>query len=152
MPTVYLASDFAAPMPSFPRVGVTLVREFLFTLTAALGAGDTIKLCPIPGATDLVLDQWFLDVPDLDSNATPLIALQLGDGTTADKFMAAGTVGQSAGKVNSRQNGVAGVLPLELIADAVLTVTVSTGPATGASTGSIRGFMEYHMVGAPSPA
>lgn len=149
----YQAGNYTDPMPGSPGVGLAVIREFLFTVATALALNDIIKLHPIAKGLGLVLDAWVLDVPDLDTNASPTIQLQLGDTDTAAKFMAANTIGQAAGKVDSVEEGVAGALPVEYAAgaDKDARITVSTGPATGATSVGIRGYSMYHYPGIASP-
>lgn len=151
MATVYKADNYAHPMPSCPGVGVTLTREFLYTVTAAFIINDTIKLCPIPGEGDVVVSEWFLDIPDLDSGGTPTFKLDLGDTDTAAKFVSANTTGQSAGFLHSTASGaVAASTPVEYTAAKDLILKVNTAPQTGATSGVIQGFMRYHYVGIAS--
>lgn len=154
MATAYSATNYSDPMPSYPGVGVSLCREFAFTASVALVINDTIKLCRIPcRGAEIVIEDWVLDIPDLDSGAA--LEFQLGDGTTADLFMAANTVGQSAGRVDSFAEGAAATVPSKVAAasaDKIFTLKVSTAPAGGGtSVTPIRGYMRYHYVGIPTP-
>lgn len=148
---VYYADNYGVPMPSCPFVGVSLTRDFKYTLTAAFILNDTIKLCRIPGlGTPIVITDYFIDVPDLDTSTG--IALDLGDNTTAAKFTAASTVGQAVGKLTPAVNGVAASIPSQYTTaqDFVLKIqTAATG--TAATSGIIKGWMRYFYVGAPSP-
>src|SRR5262245_36757438 len=87
------ASDFTQP--------------FTFTVSTAFVISDTVKLCAIPAGVNIL--QWYVDMPDVDSATS--FAFQLGDGTSAARFLAANTTGQAAGIVYSQKDGVLGVLP-----------------------------------------
>ena len=149
MATVYRADNYKDPMPANPGVGVTLTREFEFLVGTAFVVNDTVKLMPLAKGLAIVLQEWFLDVPDLDTNGSPTIALQLGDNDSAAKFLAANTVGQTGGLRDSMEDGVAGSLPVSYAAgaDKDLVLKVSTAPATGATAVTIRGFARYHFSG-----
>jgi hypothetical protein len=155
MATVYLADNYFDPMPQASNAGgIELTRPFIYTLTAAFIINDTIKLCPIPGSMGIILTEWMVLVPDLDSSTG--VELQLGDTVSAAKFMAANTVGQAGGRVYSLLSGVAGVLPVAYRPDGTATrrgdvdliLKVSTAPSgTAATTGTIKGYMRYVQYG-----
>jgi hypothetical protein len=147
----YLANNYSTPFVDAPMVGVQLVRDFSFTASVAIALNDLIKLSPIKAGTGIVIDGWYISVPDLDTGAT--LAFQLGDNTTAARFMAANTVGQAPGVVYSEANGVNNSLPFLQTTDTDLVLKVSTGPAGGGTSATpIRGFLKYHTLGAPHTA
>lgn len=149
--TTYFADNYGTPMPSHPGVGVLITREFLYTISVAFIIADLIKLCKIPGlGTPIIISNYYIDVPDLDTSTG--VTLDLGDNTTADKFVAAATVGQAVGKLTPAVNGVAGIMPCQYSTaqDLVLKIK-SAATGTAATTGVIKGFMSYYYVGAPSP-
>jgi hypothetical protein len=103
-----------------------------YTIAAALVINDLIQMVKIPkGATILEI---LLAVPDLDSNVSPAVTLDVGDATTADRFIAANTVGQAGGV--ARIDQAAGV-GYTYTADDVISVKVHAAPATSAITGTI---------------
>lgn len=69
-----------------------------------------------------------VDVSDLDANATPLIALDVGDVADADRFVAASTVARNGGLLEYRPASAA--YYRYSLASAV-RVTVQAAPATG---------------------
>src|SRR5690348_14864018 len=71
-----------------------------------------------------------IDVSDLDSNATPLIALDVGDAVSADRFIAANTIAQDGGLLEYRPVNTAWY---RYSAATDVLVTVETAPATGAA-------------------
>ena len=150
--STYLADNYTDPMPEVSSVGVTVCREFLFTVATALALNDIIKLCPFAKGMAVVLTDWFIDFPDLDSGGTA-IRVQFGDSSTADKFLAASDIGTAAVKRYMKADGVAQSVPVEYAAgaDKDLRLTVSTGPTGGATGVAIRGWVKYHFSGIASP-
>lgn len=153
MATTYFADNYNVPMPNHPGVGVSLKRSFLFTFAVAFVINDIVKLCRIPGGgTPIVITDFYIDVPDLDTDVSPAIALSVGITATPGAFVAIQTaVGQSAGKLSMDGDGVAAYLPKQFSTNDDFLLKITTGPATGATSGSIRGWLEYHHVGAASP-
>ena len=151
MATVYLADNYSQPMPTVGHAGVQLVRDFKFTVSTAFVINDTVKLCPIPGISGIVIDNWFMSVPDLDTHSTPLIRIQLGDTDTADKFLAAYDATGAADDLAAKVNGVVAVLPVSYSANKDLILKVSTAPATGATGVTIKGSLFYHEIGPATP-
>lgn len=158
----YLADDYLDPMPQASNAGgIELCRNFRINIATALTksgntvfpyVGDTIKLCIIPGTMGILVTDWFLDVPDLDSgNST--VELKLGDDSTVDKFMVANTVGRAAGKVYMLATGVLGVVPCAYKPDGTVTKRgdnnlILTCSASGdATTGVLKGWMRYVQYG-----
>lgn len=147
MATAYLAGNYSYPIYDNPRAGVSLCRPWYFSgyVGAAVVVNDTIAIMPLP--VGICLEDWYIDIPDLDTGAGLL--WQLGDGTTAARFMAANSAGQSAGKVQGRlAAGVVATLPCTILTAAVLTLKCSTGPAVAKAdqTVSIRGMVWYHYM------
>lgn len=152
MATAYLATNYKVP-PQFraPFAGAAICREFSFLASTALVVNDTIALCRLPAVC--TLEDFFLDMPELDSGADAL-TWDLGDGTTADRWLAASTIGQAAGKVKGIVDGVVASLPCLITTAVDLLLTVKVAPnAGGTSTVSIRGWARYHFrSGAAFPA
>lgn len=137
-------------MPACPMVGVSLTREFKFTFTTGFILNDLVKLCRIPGlGTPLIVTDYFIDIPDLDTSTG--IVLDLGDDDNDDEYILGSTVGQAVGKLIPA-NGVAAALPVQHTTAENLVLHIDTA-ATGTplASGSIKGWMRYHYVGAPSP-
>lgn len=151
MATVYLADNYSQPMPTAGFAGIQMVRDFLFTVSTAFVINDTVKLCQIPGISGIVVDNWFLSMPDLDTHTTPLVRVQLGDTDTADKFMAAYDATSTADDLAAKINGVVAILPVSYSANKDLILKVSTAPATGATGVVIKGQLYYHEIGPATP-
>lgn len=148
MATTYKADNYSDPFETSP-LPHAIVRPFLFTLSAAFVIEDVIQLVPIQALSGVVLLEYYIDVPDLDSNGTPLITLDLGfDGTNEEDDLVDGaTVGQAVGKITPAVNGVAGAMPKTLTTDKILQLHVDAAPATGATTGVIKGWLSYVYYG-----
>lgn len=141
--TKYADNYKQGPAYSASQVGLTVTREFEFTVTAAFVTGDVLKMAPIPAG--VILTDFFVDIPDLDSGAGLL--LDYGDNTTADKYIANSTVGQSAGKVNGMVTAVAASLPAKYAAANSFNIVVDTQQAGGGGSGTIKGWIQYHYYG-----
>src|SRR5580765_5553424 len=150
MATTYFADNYNVPMPTYPGVGVALIREFTFTMAAAFVINDLVRLCKFPATgAPMALDSYYLDVPDLDT-ATGA-ALSIGDEDTPGQFVAIQTaVGQAPGKLSLPVNGLVGSLPVQYSAARHLQLKITTAPTTGTTTGVIKGWCMYHFLGAPS--
>ena len=113
----------------FPQ-GDVGVRAGEYTISAALAAADVIQLVNInKGETVL---GYFLEVPDLDTNGSPAITLDLGTDGDTDLFLDNSNLGQAGGTSNLL------VKPVTFAADGSIDLKVATGPATGATTGTIK--------------
>lgn len=133
MPTTYQSG--LAQSNTVPRgqPGPTVIsRTAKFTLTAALAVNDVIQMIPV-FAGEKVLEV-FLNSPDLDTNGSPAIVLDVGDGDTVDRYIDGSTVGQAGGK----DRADAAYHPYEYAADDTIDIKVAVGPGTGATTGTIE--------------
>lgn len=126
------------PAPSADQNGVIAVRAE-YSLLAALVINDTIDFAKIPAGhvpVDVILDS-----DDLDTGGAPAVVLQVGlrtaDGTTddPDAFIKDSTVGQAGGV--ARANVATAFRIGSHTADRNVYLTVSTAPATGATSGKI---------------
>lgn len=123
-----------------PGGGVVFVREAVYTLTAALALNDVIQMIPVAEGERVVDLQLISE--DLDTNGTPAIVLDVGDGDDPDRYIDGTTIGQTGGMARLGQ-GVASdaaaiaVNRLYTVADTI-DVLVQVGPGTGATTGTIR--------------
>ena len=119
----------------------------VYEISAALVASDVIQMARVPaGATIL---QVILQTDDLDS-AGPAIVLDVGDGTTTDRFIDACLTAQvAANDVACQINQVDGHNYVYTAEDTI-DVIVATAPTTGATSGTIRLTVFYHMQGLQS--
>lgn len=145
MASTRYADNYYTPVPQHSLVGVTVKREFLLTLAAAIVINDLFKLGPLPPG--VMLDDFFLDIPDLDS-ATGFVCA-LGDNTTAAKFVTGSVIGQAAGFIHKTSTGmVPASLPAKYATLNDLVLKCTTAPTGSATTGVIQGWYEYHSYGA----
>ena len=150
--TLYYADNYFFPQPEVSDSAGVIVRPFIFTPKTALVATDTVKLAPIKAMTGIVLLDWFLDLADQDSGGTPTWAFELGDNTTAGKFVATGnTKGQSAAYLSNYVDGVVASIPCTYTADNDFLLTVTASPQTGPTTTNVmKGWIKYVLAGIPS--
>lgn len=108
-----------------------------YTFATAPSAGDLVQLMKIPaGAT---ITGVTLDSDKIDTNASATLKFDVGDGTTAQKFIAASTIGQTGGVAYA---GVAGTVGTSYTSDTWLYAKVNAAAATFAS-GTVRVCVEY---------
>lgn len=98
------------------------------TVTTPFAAGATLLSVAVPART--VVAALDLTATDLDSNAVPLITLNVGDAADLDRYLAASTVARAGGTVEYRP--ASGAWWRYTTADAV-TVRVGTDAATDAA-------------------
>lgn len=103
-----------------------------YTILAALVINDKVNLFYLPKNARVI--GGFIKSDDLDSNGTPLITLDVGDATVADRYFAASTVAQ-AGGVDSTM-AATGVDYLNT-ARTLIILKVKAAPATSATTGTV---------------
>lgn len=97
-------------------------------------AADVIQMIPVAKGTTVL--NVFLTAEDIDSNGSPAITLDVGDGGDPDRFIDGSTVGQ-AGGIAQIGSGVAAAaidgFPYTYTADDTIDVTVATAAATKAA-------------------
>jgi hypothetical protein len=140
MASTFSSSQAAAGVsPKYLHAGA-IVRSASYAITAALVVNDVIQMFKLPaGAT---VHDVILAADDLDTNGTPTIALDVGDATTANRFISASTVARAGGVGRTDQAGGVGY---QYSADTMVQVKVSTAPATGATSGNITLTVAYTM-------
>lgn len=110
-----------------------------YALASAPSLNDLIQMMTIPaGAT---ICSVVLDSDKLDSNASPTITLDVGDGTVANRFLAASTVGQAGGAAVAN---VAAAYGYQYTANTPLYVKIHAAAATF-QAGTVRLLVEYTM-------
>lgn len=139
MASTFSSAKAAASVPA--RTGVKDVQVvFSYALTAALVDADVIRLCKLPiGA---IITGFRLFVPDLDTNVSPAIALNIGDTEDPNRYVAGSTTGQAAGTIGL-EDFIPAAFGYETAVDTYLVLEVETAPATGATTGTIAGMVMY---------
>ena len=130
--------------PKYPVSGVGLGGRTphgargTYTITAALAEADTIQLFDLPPRARIV--GGFLKSDDLDTGGSPAIVLKVGDSGDDDRYFAGTTIGQAGGVTTTL--AAAGVDYLTTAKTRVF-LTVTTAPATGATTGTITCVLHY---------
>jgi hypothetical protein len=147
MATTYYGDSYHYPFPVVDNAASQVVVPFAFTIVTALIINDLVKFTSLPAMTGIYLLDWQVVFPDVDTGGTPTWDFDLGDNTTADKFLAANTTGQAAGEVNSYTDGVAGALPCSYVANNDFVLKVHTAPQVGATAVKIYGKLTYTFVG-----
>lgn len=109
-----------------------------YTITAALALNDVVNLFYLPKGARVI--GGFLKADDLDTGGTAL-RLSVGDAGSATRYFSSSTVGSAATSVD-RALAAAGTDYLNT-AKTLVFATVSTGPTTGATTGTIVVRLDY---------
>lgn len=109
-----------------------------YTITAALALNDTIELFDIPPRSRIV--GGFVKADDLDTNGTPAIVLAVGDAGDDDRYFAGVTTAQTGGYTSAL---AATGIDFVTTQKTRIIAKVTTGPATGATTGKIVVVLEY---------
>lgn len=128
-----------------PRAGIhTHTRYFEFTVDTALAVDDVIELVKIP-ENGRVLD-LALDVPDLDTGGTPAIVFDVGDGDDQDRYISGSTTGQGGGSITTTDLRAPGLgIGHQYSSTDTIDLTVTTGPATGATGVTLKGWVTYSV-------
>jgi hypothetical protein len=116
----------------------TIVAKY--TVAAALVLNDVIQMVKIPAGAKIV--DLTLSCTDLDTNGTPAIVLDVGDGSDTDRFIDGSTIGQAGGIARLDQHGGHGYA---YSAEDTIDVLVQVAPATGATSGTITLTVKYTM-------
>lgn len=157
------------------KPGSTYTIGGFFNLTAGLASGDTITFTDAITPSGITAIEVLVYSTQLDSNATPLGAFELGDSTIGDanaphRFILSGNMGTNTpGRLVVNHSNVppaftSGVQTVgvgyqylndensvtnEPNGQMDLVYTVTTSPATAAATGCIWVYFTYYCVGTP---
>jgi hypothetical protein len=114
------------------------VGETIAVTAAQAGAVNTLLgSVRIPAGAEITGVK--LDSDDLDSNGTPLITLSIGDAGNDSRLLAANTLAQAGGVVNTPAKGALGYL---YTTETLVQVKVKAAAATG-QAGTIKYLIEY---------
>lgn len=147
--TAYTATMAQAGVAAVQNhVGTTSVIS-TFALTAALAANDTITMMNIP-INAIITDVAISTDTALDTNASSTIAYDVGDGSSANRFIAALAQGNNVALPITHMTKSTGLGYQYTTSGAEnplpqIIVTVHTGPATGATSGTLRVLVAYSM-------
>lgn len=115
---------------------VTVYSEFTFPVAPVIN--DVVQMVRVPLGARVI--DTALGSDDLDTNGSPTITLDVGDGGDVDRFIAASTIGQTgAAPVQSILKTGFGFV---YTASDTIDVMVKAAPATGA-VGTIRLAVTY---------
>ena len=140
MASTYQAAKavLGAPVAASRIAGQPVTVFSDFTFPAAPVINDVVQMIKVPKGAVVV--DVALGADDLDTNGSPTITLDVGDGGDVDRFIAASTIAQS------------GAAPVQSIlktgfgfaysADDTIDVMVKAAPATGA-VGTVRLMATY---------
>jgi hypothetical protein len=142
MPNTYLTDKAALdPIKGTPLFApkwcenrdVTVIGTYTWpaSTVVTLGVGDIIKGPTVPAGAKIV--DVTIDTGDLEGNATSLLTLNVGDGTTAARYLSASTVGRAGG---IDRMSVAGSLGYSYTTDTPILVTVLAAAGTAMLTSS----------------
>ena len=123
-----LGNQSFKPFPS----GAVGVRYASHSISAALATDDIVQMVDV-FAGETVHDIKMV-VTDLDTNNSPSIVLDVGDGSDSDYYIDGSTAGQAGGSDELDAN----VAPKAYSADDTIDITVQAGPGTGATTGTLQ--------------
>lgn len=121
--------------------GTTITAYSTYSLTAALALNDVVEMLRVP--KNARITGVALKVSDLDTGGSPAIVLNVGDTGDADRLITAATTGQAGGTTTALVSSTGQFY--QYTAETVIAVTVATGPATGATTGTIELGVSYVM-------
>lgn len=137
--STFYSDAAAASVNTRTSLGVNVVIG-TYELGAALAANDVIEMVKVP--ENAIIDEIILEASDLDTGGTPAITLDVGDGSDTDRFIDGSTVGKNGGV-----DRLGASLGYKYTANDTIDIKVATGPATGATTGTIKLLVQYHMDG-----
>lgn len=134
----YQSSMVAEGVMARANAGETCVSaSYTFTATPALN--DVVQMVKIPAGAKIL--DIVLTSTDIDTNGSPTVVLDVGDGSDTDRFIDGSTIGRTGGV--ERLNAHAGHL-YEYTADDTIDVLIQAGPATGA-VGTFKLAVTYQM-------
>jgi len=169
----YVATPLQVQTPWSP--GRTYVLGAYFELTGTgLASGDTITFQDAITPSGIIAVDAMVRTSQLDSNATPLGKYELGDSAgdtnAAGRFITSGSMGSNvSGAIVTTFSNVAPTFTAGVQVNGVgyeyftdensvtneaggfldLVLTVTTAPATAATTGTVWMYLTYYCVGNP---
>jgi hypothetical protein len=111
-----------------------------YEITAALALNDVVQMVKVPAGA--IVSNVVLATDDLDTNGTPAIVLDVGDGGDTDRYIDGSTVGQAGGITDSSNLAIDGIGYTYSVEDTI-DVLVQVAPATGATSGTIKLIVYY---------
>mgnify|MGYP000184425142 CR=1 FL=1 len=127
----------ANPYRAHGESGMVQTAVATITCTAAPATTDPLQFFYLP-ANSRVVGGW-LSASDMDTNASPTIALNIGDSGSASRYFAASTVAQAGTAATALAVGGLGYLNT---AKTLVTGVASNNAATGAA-GTVTLCLQY---------
>jgi len=122
----------------FPQ-GTVAVRRASYEIGAALVINDVIEMIPVYEGERVVDLRLIID--DVDTNGTPLVTIDVGDGVDPDRYVDGSTIGRTGGTAGyaSGVTAVAAALLLDYSypADDTIDVKFVAAPATSTVVGTV---------------
>jgi hypothetical protein len=135
----YLPAHFPLPGSGEYRESKVITNSGTLAV-GALALNKTSRICRLPAGW--VTTGIRFRIGDGDSNGAPTLAIKIGDGTTADQFVAASTAGQAGGEVTALQD-TAFLTLLTAKTDVILTASTAAATAQAAAFKiSIEGYVK----------
>lgn len=145
MASTFQSDAVDAGIPPRDDTGVGVVSKTAhYTVAAALVVNDVIQMVTVPANATIL--EIILAATDLDTDGTPAIVLDVGDGDDTDRFIDGSTIGQGGG-VDRLGTGVVGgvaAVGYTYAAEDTIDVKVAVAPDAGA-TGTIDLTVLYTM-------
>lgn len=102
---------------------------------AALANADVIQMLKVPKGARVL--EVILTTTDLDTNGTPTLSFDVGDGDDVDRYIDGSTIGRTGGTDRLGSGIVTNTQAFTYTANDTIDVLVAAGPATGATSGTI---------------
>ena len=140
MATTFTADKVASTVQSRAGDDITAVYS-TYAITAAFVINDVVQMCKVPaGATILEVT---LGVDALDTSTGVVVAV--GDGSTADRFITASTIGRSSANGIVRTNNRLGTNYLYTAEDTIDFKVTTAATGTASTSGNIDVTVIYTM-------
>lgn len=116
-----------------------------YTLVGAITNADTITFTNLLPANDTQIIAFEVFGQELDTNASPTLALTAGDGTTANGYLTSKTAGDATGQMHLIGDGAFIGASNQASRNVVLTTSGTLG--TAASSGTVYVRVRYYCSG-----
>jgi hypothetical protein len=141
MATLTTARSAAGIQPREEHGPVVIQQSITHSVTANPAAADVLQLFKIPRGAR-ILEVLFTST-DMDTNATPTLTAEVGDGGDTDRFISSKAIGAAGAGVVQRLDNVVG-LNYQYTAEDTIDVTFPATAATFAA-GTITCVVMYSL-------
>lgn len=147
MATTYLSDKAAASVPARtppPGGSVTVVAKA--TITAAIVVNDLFKMVKVPPGA--VVTGVIAQVPDVDTDATPVAAYTVGDDLDTDRYITTTLAGVA--NTLTYMNGLTALVDTSVYVDTngvenTVDILWTVAPDTSVTTGDVYLAVTYQM-------